>query len=84
MCNAELQRGLDRPPDALHALAMAFDTRQAALGGPAAISVHDDGDVARDRLRGVTPLRLIHGKRHGRFLQCKAKDGVQAGQIRPA
>ena len=41
----------------LHAAAVALDARQAALLGPAAVAVHDDGDVPRQRSREVGPCR---------------------------
>ena len=39
---------LQRAPDRFGAGAMAGDARQPALLRPAAVAVHDDGDVARD------------------------------------
>ena len=80
MRDAELDRRLDRPPHALHALAMAFDARQATLGRPAAVAVHDDGDMARGRSVGVAPIRLIHRKRHVR-LRVQGKGGSTAARL---
>ena len=46
MGDTKLERGLDRAPHAFDALTMTLGARQAALGGPAAIAVHDDRDMA--------------------------------------
>ena len=43
---AEPRRGLDDVPDRVDAGAMPLDARQVPLAGPAAVAVHDDGDVA--------------------------------------
>ena len=36
---------LDNAPDGSDAGAMSGDARQSAMRGPAAVAVHDDGDV---------------------------------------
>ena len=60
--DAEAGGGLDRVAHGVDAGAMPFDARQVALRGPAAVAVHDDGDVrrqpvevhlARERLVGM-------------------------------
>ena len=38
-----------------HAAAMPFDPRQALPLGPAAVAVHDDGDVPRPPLGAARP-----------------------------
>src|SRR5207245_801012 len=43
--------GADDRARRLHALAMAGHARQAALGRPAPVAVHDDGDVGGHRVR---------------------------------
>ena len=43
--NAEASRGLDGVAHGVDAGAVSFDARQMALRGPAAVAVHDDGDV---------------------------------------
>ena len=48
--DAELAGRAHRPPDRLDAAPMALEARQAALGRPAAVAVHDDGDVGRHAL----------------------------------
>jgi hypothetical protein len=67
MGEAEFERGLNCAADAVHAAAMAFGARQSALGGPAAIAVHDDRDMARCR-PFPRDRRLIHRKRHVELL----------------
>ena len=47
---AQARRGLDDVADRVDAGAMAFDARQVALAGPAAVAVHDDGDVPRQAI----------------------------------
>src|SRR5205807_2530291 len=42
---------LDGGADALNAAGVALDARQAALPGPAAVAVHDYGDVRRQPRR---------------------------------
>src|SRR5262249_39692228 len=45
--DAEPAAFFDGGADAADALAMSLDARQVALPGPAAVAVHDDGDMAR-------------------------------------
>ena len=45
--DAETGRRFDDVADRIDPGAVAFDTRQMALRGPAAVAVHDDGDVPR-------------------------------------
>src|SRR4029078_6396385 len=59
-----LERSLDRAPHAIHALAMTLGARQAPLRCPAAISIHNDGDVPRYRYLGLSPAKLLCCKRH--------------------
>ena len=47
MANAEIAGRAHGAAQRLDAAPMAFDARQAARGGPAAVAVHDDGDVPR-------------------------------------
>ena len=60
---AEPRRGLDHVAHGVDAGAMAFDPRQVALARPAAVAVHDDGDVAREpvglELAARAPLRRL-------------------------
>ena len=49
--NIEARSGLDGGAHGGHTRAMSRDTRQVAALGPAAISVHDDGDVVGQPLR---------------------------------
>ena len=51
--NADLDGGAHRPPHRLDAAAVAFETRQAARLRPAAVAVHDDGDVPGRLAQGV-------------------------------
>ena len=44
--DAEVDRGLDRPPQRPRSLAVARLDRQAVAGRPAAVAVHDDRDGA--------------------------------------
>ena len=53
--DAVADRRLDGAANRLGAGAMAGDARQAARRGPAAVAVHDDGDMARRR-RPDVPL----------------------------
>src|SRR4029453_1626810 len=69
IADAELERGLDGAPYALDASAMTFDPRQAALGGPASVAVHDDCNVASDRFSGRLPSNVVGRKRHDRLLR---------------
>ena len=46
--DARLDRALDHLPHRLHPRPMAQRARQVPLARPAAVAVHDDGDVARD------------------------------------
>ena len=51
-------------PDALDAATVALDARQAALPRPAAVAVHDNGDMARhagNASRNIRRLRLRYG-----------------------
>src|SRR6478672_7551759 len=64
MGDAELERSLDRAPHAIHALAMTLGARQAPLGCPAAIAIHNDGDAPRYRYLGLRPAKLLYCKRH--------------------
>src|SRR2546426_1000847 len=48
---AVVEGGADDRPRRLHAFAMAGHARQAALGRPAPVAVHDDGDVGGHRVR---------------------------------
>src|SRR4249919_937034 len=64
MGDAELARSLDRAPHAIHPLAMTLGARQAPLGCPAAVAIHDDGDVPRYRHLGLRPAKLLYCKRH--------------------
>ena len=50
LVEAESAALLDGGPDALDAAGVALDALQAALPGPTAVSVHDDGDVPRQPL----------------------------------
>ena len=54
LADAEPAAFLDGGADAVGAAGVAFDARQAALLRPAAVAVHDDGDVLRQP-RGVQP-----------------------------
>src|SRR5439155_27277956 len=49
--DAEPAAFLDGGPDASNAAAMALDPWQAALAGPAAVAVHDDGHMPRQPRR---------------------------------
>ena len=44
--------GFDDELDGLGALLVAEEALEGALAGPAAVAVHDDGDVLRDSARG--------------------------------
>src|SRR5688572_4491951 len=46
--DAETRGGLDRITDGIDAGAVSLDARQMPLRGPAAVAVHDDGDVCRE------------------------------------
>src|SRR3546814_1810344 len=65
MGDAELERGLHRAPHTLHALAMTLGARQSPIACPAAVAVHDDGDVPRRRRLSGQPSKLLNCKRHG-------------------
>ena len=53
--DAEARGGFDGVAHGVDAGAMAFDARQVALRGPAAVAVHDDGDVRRQPLEVHLP-----------------------------
>jgi hypothetical protein len=78
MRDAEFDRSFDRASYAFHALPMAFGTREPALGGPAAVTVHDDGNMANGRPVGPLPSELIHRKRHVRLLRVGGNGGCWA------
>jgi hypothetical protein len=48
---------------------MAFDTRQMTLAGPAAVAVHDDGDVARQPIELDLPGQRLFRATLGNPLQ---------------
>ena len=50
---------LDRVAHRLDAGAVAFDARQVALRRPAAVAVHDDGDVRRQPVEGDLPRQRV-------------------------
>ena len=50
VADAEIAGGAHGATDRFDAAAMALEPRQSALGRPAAIAVHDDGDMRRDAL----------------------------------
>src|SRR5690606_39722262 len=58
-----LARRAQRPPRRLRAGAVAGRTGQPARLRPAAIAVHDDGDVPGHRRRRSGPVRLGPGRR---------------------
>jgi len=60
-------RFLDGAADAGDATAMAFDPWQMPPLRPAAVAIHDNGDVAREALRGnaFEGLGLLYGGGHG-------------------
>src|SRR5207244_10979496 len=60
---ADLGAGADRRARRLHAFAMTGHARQPAPGRPPAVAVHDDGDVARDRVLTRTHEELTLGQR---------------------
>src|SRR5215470_12269161 len=47
----DARRSFHHQTDCLYALAMSGDTRQVAALGPAAIAVHDDGDMFWELVR---------------------------------
>ena len=51
VADAEIAGGAHGAADRLDAAPMALEPRQPALGRPAAVAVHDDGDMRRDRPR---------------------------------
>ena len=60
--DAEPRRRLDDVADGIDAGAMAFDTRQMPLCGPAAVAVHDDGDMRGQMVEVHLPCqRLVRG-----------------------
>ena len=76
--DAELDRRPHRAAHGLHAHAVPGRARQPALLGPAAVAVHDDGDVARHRrARAARPrlIVLVHGS--GVMPQRHGADGVR-------
>ena len=81
LADAEPAALLDGGADALDAAAVALDARQAALLGPAAVAVHDDGDVPRQAGRGRGRRSTCRGRRsaqRGRSLQLSSQ--LHAGQ----
>ena len=44
---------------------MALDARQVALRGPAAVAVHDDGDVLRQPVEVHLPRQRLLGRAGG-------------------
>src|SRR5207244_1210664 len=69
LADAEPAALLDGRANALDAAAVALDARQAALPGPAAVAVHDNGDVPRQPLRGEAgrgeALQGVRGEARG-------------------
>ena len=65
LAEAQAATFLDGAAHALHAAAVALDARQAALLRPAAVAVHDDGDVPRQpggvEAGGLEALKRIGG-----------------------
>ena len=66
---AEPGGGFDDVADRVDAGAMAFDARQVALAGPAAVAVHDDGDVTRQAIELDLPGQRLFGPARGNPLQ---------------
>src|SRR6266478_5219187 len=66
LAEAEATAFLDGAAHTLDAAAVALDARQAALLRPAAVAVHDDGDVPRQPLGveagGLEALKGIGGE----------------------
>ena len=65
----EARGGLDDVADGVDAGAMAFDARQVALPGPAAVAVHDDGDVPRQAVHLDLARQGLFGPARGNPLQ---------------
>ena len=61
----EPRRGLDDVAHRVDAGAMPLDARQVPLPGPAAVAVHDDGDVARQAIGMNLPGELRFGAAGG-------------------
>src|SRR5690606_9508927 len=63
--DAEFARGADGLAQRLDAPPVSFRPRQAARGGPAAVAIHDDGDVPRayGRLPRIDQRRFGLGHR---------------------
>ena len=57
----ETRGGLDRVADRIDPGAMALDARQVTLRGPAAVAVHDDGDVRRQPIEVHLPRERLVG-----------------------
>ena len=54
-----LEAALDDLADRVHPGVVAEGTRQRPALGPAAVAVHDDGDVGRDRAVHAHPLQQV-------------------------
>ena len=79
IADADLAGGTDGAPDGLDAAPVSLDPRQAAPRRPAAVAVHDDGDMGRE------PRSRIGGAGLGREKGFSAHEGcVHAGRLRPA
>ena len=68
--DAEVDRRLDGAPKGARALPVTGLDRETAALGPAAVAVHDDRDVARDRLGAGCPagfVSVVGGHGSGRF-----------------
>ena len=59
--HAEFAAAFDYLTNALCTFAMSTGSHLATLFGPAAIAVHNDGDVARDRVKVVSGGGSAHG-----------------------
>ena len=66
---AEPRRGFDDVADRVDAGAMPFDARQVPLAGPAAVAVHDDGDVPRQPIEFDLARQRLFGPAGGNPLQ---------------
>ena len=60
--DAEPRRGFDDVAHRIDAGAVAFDARQVALRRPAAVAVHDDGDVGRQLIEVDLPRQRFVGR----------------------
>ncbi len=68
--DAEAGRGLDDLADGRGAGLVALDPGQPALGGPAAVAVHDDGDVAGKAVGiDLEEKAVLFGPRREKFLE---------------